>query len=298
MDSLPVTIAVGLVTVLLLPDAVASWSDSVWQLRQQLRRNFLPSKESFLGNPLVRLVAWCLRKCCCGRLSSRCRPPHSLRAQAIGRSDLLLWWTSTLPDNPFHDEECICAWRVAPAGTSKDASEKEKAASKAGPSEEDAASPEPDAWKEVPLEGSTFNDPDEGGPTGHRNCALIRELPRGATVQLRACAVNRHGRSEWSLEEIEVDLPRAEKRITERQFEQGVGRSRVVNSGPICVQCRVPQRCKAEGAHFAEVVCKPVSGSQSCKHGPFCERCFKRISAQVLQSCVCRGLIDSWRAVQ
>ncbi|OLP77867.1 hypothetical protein AK812_SmicGene42021 [Symbiodinium microadriaticum] len=59
-----------------------------------------------------------------------------------------------------------------------------------------------------------------------------------------------------------------------------------------CVQCRVPQT--AGGAFYAEVLHRPVT-VQGCTHGPFCARCRRSVSAQVLPFCVCRALVSAWR---
>eukprot|EP00439_Symbiodinium_sp_Y106_P043214 s3954_g5.t1 len=59
-----------------------------------------------------------------------------------------------------------------------------------------------------------------------------------------------------------------------------------------CVQCRVPQTAGA--AFYAEVLHRPVT-VQGCTHGPFCARCRRSVSAQVLPFCVCRALVSTWR---
>ncbi|CAE7695797.1 unnamed protein product [Symbiodinium sp. CCMP2456] len=57
-------------------------------------------------------------------------------------------------------------------------------------------------------------------------------------------------------------------------------------------RCRVPQT--AGSAFYAEVLHRPVT-VQGCTHGPFCARCRRSVSAQVLPFCVCRALVSTWR---
>lgn len=282
MGSTALTAAVGTAAILLLPDGIAMMNEPLWQLRTSLRRAFLPAVDGLLDGPLFRLFAHCLRRCCCGRLASPCRAPHTLRAQAVGRSELVLWWMDQLgAHNPFHDEAYICAWCLAADCVPKldSTSSAEKLA----------------VWREVRPQESSLDD-SEGSShgDGRRHTALLEGLPAGASLRLRVCAVNRWGRSAWSKDEIQVDLPQQEQ-VTQWQAARGVGRSRVVTSGLlVCLQCRTPQQPESV-LSYAELVCRPAVGDRDCPHGPFCSRCRSGISAQVLPSCVCRGLIDTWR---
>lgn len=290
MGNAAVTAALGTLTILLLPNAVAMPSSPLGQLRDNLRHALLPSVDSIIDSLLFRLFAYCSRCLCCGRLSSPCRVPHSLRAQAVTRSDVVLWWTPApvIPRNVFHEEEYLVAWRPLKKESTTDASEN---ADESAAASRELAQWTDLVWTEVFMEG--VEPADEEGK-GQRRTALLQDLPEGGAVRVRICAVSRCGRSEWCKEEIEVELLEQEK-LTERQMAKGIGRSRLVASdGRLCIQCRTPQQTGSP-LEFAVVACRPVIGGRDCPHGPFCSRCRRGVGAQVLPSCVCRGLIDTWR---
>lgn len=278
MGNVMLTIALGAAMVLTLPDSLVMQNEYLWQLRETLRRALFPDMKGFFDGPRVRFLALCLGRCCCGRLASPCRVPHSLRAQALGCAEIVLWWTAQLPPaNPFHEEAYLCSWcrsseSVAQPGGSQDAEA---------------------LWSEARLEDLGLETEGRGGA---RRQALLQGLPPRATLRLRLCAVNRLGRSAWSKEEIELALP-AEERLTEWQAAGGLGRSRAAGGEHLCLQCRSPQRgpggqqCEVA---YARVLCRPVLGPRGCPHGPFCALCRRRVSAQVLPLCVCRALIEAW----
>lgn len=295
MGNAAVTAAIGTVVVILLPNSIAMQSDVLCQLRESLRRAFLPSVDALVESLLFRAFALCARRCSCGRLASPCRVPHSLRAQAVSRRELVLWWTpsQTSPRNVFHEEVYLCAWRLSTpeppesCSTTKDADSTDV---------KPAAEEKPEDWREVLLDGCQPVDGEQGDPGCRRHTALLQDLPDSASLRLRVCAVNRYGRSDWSKEEIELELLKQDK-LTDRQMSNGIGRSHAVtSSGRLCVQCLTPQR-PGSALAYAEVACRPVVGGRDCKHGPFCSRCRRGVVKEVLPSCVCRGLIDIWREV-
>merc|ERR1712039_599458 len=59
-----------------------------------------------------------------------------------------------------------------------------------------------------------------------------------------------------------------------------------------CIRCR-----KAIGhtdaTAFATVHHRSLF-APTCQHGPFCSRCQRNVAAQILPSCTCKSIIDSW----
>mmetsp|Transcript_16378 Transcript_16378/g.34222 ORF Transcript_16378/g.34222 Transcript_16378/m.34222 type:complete len:278 (-) Transcript_16378:32-865(-) len=259
----------GAVAVLLLPESMAVTSEVVWAVREYLRRNLRQLVQLTVQGPLFKLFVLCARRCCRGHLSSLCSSPHSLRAQAVSESDLVLCWVArSPPSNPFHEEHYVCAWCLA----------------------EDAGEA-PVRWHEhETLEADNCGDDPDGG----RRAALLERLPEGVQLRLRVCAQNRHGRGDWS-EEVEIEMPTEQAAMGARHHGAKVlARSRVVaSSGRRCLQCQRAQPLSKPVA-YASVECPPIF-SRECPHGPFCARCRKAVSAQVLPACICRGLIGTWR---
>ncbi|CAK9075391.1 unnamed protein product, partial [Durusdinium trenchii] len=64
-----------------------------------------------------------------------------------------------------------------------------------------------------------------------------------------------------------------------------------MHSGTRCVQCR--KALTSSTAHSAQVMHRPVT-VKGCLHGPFCPRCRRSVSRQVLPFCVCRALVENW----
>lgn len=268
--SSPTTVLLaGAIAILLLPESVAVTSEVVWAIREYLRRNLRQLAQLTAQGPVFRLFVLCARRCCRGYLSSPCQAPHSLRAQAVSESDLVLSWTARTPaGNPFHEELYVCAWRLA----------------------EDSGEA-PVRWNEheTPAKDYFGDDPERA-----RWTVLLEALPEGVGLRLRVCAENMHGRGEWS-EEIEIEMPTEEVAVSaQRRGVKVLARSRVVaNGGRLCLQCRRSQPSSKPVA-YACVEC-PSIFLKECPHGPFCARCRRAVSSQVLPSCVCRGLIKTWR---
>lgn len=281
---------VGAAAVSFLPDVVAEQCEPVWRLREHVRRVLRQFLHLTAQGPIFKCLAAVLRKCSFGLLASRCRPPHSLQAEALGRGRLLLQWTAVPPEggNIFHEEQYHCAWsRLAGAGAGDD----------------DRGPGSRSGWQLRPLAARRCDEVlsdscggcSRGGHGSDRFVALLDELPRDGCVRIRLCAINSRGQSTWSKEEIEVDMdPTSDS--------AGVGRtgSRVVPPGGACLRCRSPA-VRPEGSTngnaggaYAEVVCRPLF-SDGCPHGPFCKRCRSAIGNQAVPSCVCRALIGSWR---
>lgn len=259
----------GAIAVLLLPEGVAVTNEAVWAIREYLRRNLRQLLQLTTQGPVFKFFVLCARRCCRGHLSSPCQPPHSFRAQAVSESDLVLSWTARAPPgNPFHEELYVCAWRLA----------------------EDAGEA-PVQWQEheTPAKDYCSDEPD-----GQRWTVLLENLPEGVSLRLRVCAENRQGRGDWS-EEIEIEMPTEQVAVgAHRRGVKVLARSRVVaNGGRLCIQCRRMQP-PSKPVAYANVECTSIF-MKECPHGPFCARCRRAISSQVLSSCVCRGLIGTWR---
>lgn len=233
---------------------------------------------------VLELLADVVRKFSCGRLSSLCRPPRGLRAQAVGRSEVVLRWVADLPGNIFHEENYECGWRVEASGSSSP--------SGTGTSEKRIL------WKRRPLDELYCDDqhkPVFGGGGGCRECvALLDGLPEGARLRIRVRSINCFGPSDWAKEEIEVDTASLGK--GPGACGPTKGRSRVVarTGADLCLRCRESRPAGKTPAAYAEVACRPLFGG-GCHHGPFCARCCDAMGAQVVPSCVCRALIGSWR---
>merc|ERR1740129_2606877 len=258
-------------TALLLPEHVVVKSEVLWAIREYLRRNLRQIVQLTMQGPCFKLLVFCAKRCSRGYLSSPCRPPHSLKAQAISGGQLVLCWTARHPtSNPFHEEWFVCAWRLASDSTE-----------------------DPVSWHEWLVEENGNEEAE-----GDRWMSFAKGLPPGACIRLRVCAVNRYGRGDWSKEEIEIDLPAGHREAGGgRGLGQAPTRSRTVACGDrLCLQCRTPQPARCSVA-YADVVCRPLF-ARDCPHGPFCARCRQLISAQVLPSCICRALIGAWREAE
>lgn len=257
--------------MLCLPDSIAMTSGSIWAMRERLRGMIWAVLELSMQGPFFKLFAFILRKVSCGFLSSSCKPPHSLRAGFGGSRSYevaLCWTPRPASGNPFHEESYICSWcpMLDGAVTGR--------------------------WAEEFITENGF-----GEDGGRRWGALLTGLPRNATVRLRMCSVNRRGRSAWSSEELEITPPSAGRPASARPVghrqvstdaDGGKSDSRVR-----CLQCRAPQPA-SEKVSYGDAICRPIF-IEGCKHGPFCARCRRSISSQVLPSCVCHAMIGNWR---
>lgn len=275
-----VVFAVGALGIFLLPELTsllpAAWSE----VREVMRRLFIRIVELLIHFRIFVHLRWCLKRLCNRDLSSLCKAPHSAKAQAIDSSTLVLWWREQKHQyNPFHEERYLVAWREVTENT--------------GSADAETQNDGNDKWRENIVELCDLSDPDDvsGDPRRRKLSALMEDLPAQATLRLKVCALNSKGRSEWSREEIEVDLPKSRK-FACKHAEQGMGRSRVVSSALHCIQCKKPQ--ERVSLSYSSVACKPVIKCHGCIHGPFCVRCRRRISGQVLASCICNALIDAW----
>ncbi|CAE8600858.1 unnamed protein product [Polarella glacialis] len=263
----------------LLPESCFTWSEALWRTHQRLRREMLqllrlsargPVFKLLAGclQPVLTLLAGCVRACSCGRLSSRCRPPHSLCAKASGPTEVMLIWTPLRLPNAFHDERYVIAWRP----------------------HSDSGEPLDLPWTEQLIDSNLYGTAQDG-----RWGTLVDGLPEAACLRVRLCSVNRLGRSKWSHEEVEVitlALLQEDGRPVQRP---ACARTRMVSAPGIqlCLQCSTPLSAKKCSRTHAKVACRPIFGPD-CPHGPFCERCRNRVSEQALPCCVCRGLVDTW----
>merc|ERR1719203_2736302 len=127
------------------------------------------AKELSKDGPFYKLMVWIGRKFGRGFLSSRCRAPE-VRASAGGAREVLVTVTPDLPYNPFHEEDYFVAW-----------------------CREDEAQ---ERWREK------MYDPkyDCEKVAGNKFRMYLEGLPEHTLLRVRACAVNVHGRSDWSRE--------------------------------------------------------------------------------------------------
>jgi len=269
------TIVGGCVILALLPDGFTSYSEVLFGLREYIRKTFQSLVRLTLQGPFFQLFAWCLRRYSKGYLSSKCRPPHSLRALAVGDVEAVLQWAPTMQQNPFHEEHYVCAWCPVGEGSST------------------TAEIDDQYWSE-----QVILEREEASHGLSRWVAILEGLPIGTRVRARVCAANRWGRSAWCPDELVLDLAPASPQTNSAQprgnSTRTLGRATVVTPGSrLCLRCRVQQPALCTVA-YADLVSKPLFGS-SCPHGPFCPRCQSRVEAQVLPSCVCRALIGAWR---
>jgi len=262
---------VSLLALLCLPDSMAMTSGSLWAARERMRRMIWAALKLSMQGPFFKFFAWILRKLSCGYLSSNCKPPHSLRAVIGGGRAYevaLCWVPRPVTDNPFHEESYICSWCPVLDGVVTE------------------------RWREELITENGFGE--EGGK---RWGAFLTGLPRNACVRVRMCSVNRRGRSAWSTEELEITPPSPGRPASARPMghkeilldgDGGKSDSRVH-----CLQCRSPQPASGMVA-YGDAICRPLF-LEGCEHGPFCARCRRSMSAQVLPSCICHALIGSWR---
>lgn len=262
---------VSLVAVLCLPDAMAMTSGSLWAMRERLRKMLWAVLELSMQGPFFKIFAFILRKLSCGFLSSSPRPPHALRAGFGGGRGFevaLCWTPRPVSENPFHEESYVISWSPMADGVVTG------------------------RWREEFITENGF-----GEDGGRRWGALLTSLPRNALVRIRMCTVNRRGRSAWSTEELEITPPSpgqppSSRAVGHRQAatdaDGGKNDSRVR-----CLQCRAPQPASSTVA-YGDAVCRPLF-KEGCEHGPFCARCRRSMSAQVLPSCICHALIGNWR---
>eukprot|EP00930_Biecheleria_cincta_P007580 TRINITY_DN108807_c0_g1_i1.p1 TRINITY_DN108807_c0_g1~~TRINITY_DN108807_c0_g1_i1.p1 ORF type:complete len:310 (-),score=33.66 TRINITY_DN108807_c0_g1_i1:28-936(-) len=259
-----------LVTFLVLPERLVVHG-ATWRLQQKLRREVLHVFQSVVQSPSFRPIVnaglWCIKKLTGGRLASKCLSPHDLRCKASGGTEVMVLWSGRYPSNPFHEQDYICAWRRCP---------------------EDGNSTEP--WEEQLITTNTFRASTlSNGNSSERSGAFL-ELPERSCLRVRVCAVNHHGRSDWSADEVEV---RTASRLEPTRL---LAKTCIVNAeGTVrCVQCSRAISLKSGAMFQAQVVCRPIF-APGCPHGPFCFKCQARLSAQVLPCCVCRALVDSWQ---
>lgn len=247
-----------LATLLILPQDIVCQSEVAWRIHGTVRRWLRNVMELSMRGPFFQALVYILRKLSCGLLSSRCQAPQSLRAKVLSTRELAVWWTPQYPKfNPFHEERYICSWTELNPDESKSGK-----------------------WREQPVEENGFGDSES-----RRWGTLLDGLPRAA-LRVRVCAVNLHGRSQWSDPELEVP---GSDRPAGTIIAGEVGHL----SGPRCLQCRVTLPRQRPVAH-ADVTNRPVV-ARGCRHGPFCARCRQSVSAATLPSCVCHALISSWR---
>jgi len=165
------TVIIGCLTVLLLPKDLVS---KIWiakKVRSKITKSFKRMAKLSTQGPFYRLFQWCGRKGACGKLSSKCQQPQSVKLSAIGRHDATLAWNPKLPVNPFHEETYVCAWKRADAG-------------------------EGSSWHTKELSAHDMESEKEG----KRLRVNIPELPEETRILARVCAKGSWGRGPWSEE--------------------------------------------------------------------------------------------------
>jgi len=134
------------------------------KLVSSLRRMVFLSSQG----PFFRLFAWCGRRCSCGYLASRCRPPQSVKVKATRLGEVMMFWSPQLPMNPFHEEFYVIEWGRVGAST----------------------------WNEMAVRENGSKDQDRWKTT-------LSSLPEMTYIRVRVRALNRHGPSSWS-DEVSV----------------------------------------------------------------------------------------------
>lgn len=158
--------------VLLLPHKTISGFKPLRKYRSWVLRVLRRVLELSKQGPFYRLFVNCGRRCCCGRLASRCSAPQSLRAKTAGCNEVTISFGTNQSLNPFHEEGYFLAWC------------------------RDVADESARHWVERPL-GLDADLEDMGGG---RFRVMVDGLPEQAAVRFHVCSVNRWGRSAWSLE--------------------------------------------------------------------------------------------------
>lgn len=255
------------IMLLLLPENIAASNEVVWTVREKLRRSLKHILELTRQGPFFTFGVFGLQKLSCGFLSSRCLPPCALRAKVGSRREVLLCWTPRHPHgNMFHEETYVCSWRVI----SEDLDE-------------------PTQWFEQYFDENSFDESDSQRRWG----VLLGGLPPSSCLRFRVCAVNRWGRGGWSELELEVDLPGSGRPPGSRTIGGRNEDDTACAGRTYCLQCRCAFPARRP-ANYADVLSRPVF-VKGCEHGPFCARCRRSVSRQVLPSCVCHALIGTWR---
>mmetsp|Transcript_9236 Transcript_9236/g.23746 ORF Transcript_9236/g.23746 Transcript_9236/m.23746 type:complete len:335 (-) Transcript_9236:60-1064(-) len=121
------------------------------------------ARELSVEGPFYRLAIWLGRKVGQGKLSSKCQGPD-VRLKASGCLEVQVTMTPHLPYNPFHEENYVVAWCRA------DGKE----------------------WCERSL-----HKEHDCEKVGAKLRTFIDSLPERTLVQVRACAENTWGRSDW-----------------------------------------------------------------------------------------------------
>jgi len=167
------------VLVVLLPSSAAARVAPLKAVHRRLRKAARHCLRMSTEGPFYRLIVWCGRKLCLGRLSSRCLAPCALKPVASGRSEALLTFTPQLPAwNLFHEEDYVLAWRRPLEGPGGRAPE----------------------WQEKVCVRRDDCEELSGGKLR----VFLASLPEFAWVTIRICAVNAHGRGPWS-QEVRVE---------------------------------------------------------------------------------------------
>lgn len=274
------------VAVLLLPESIVQASELLYQFRASLRRALAWIAENTVGGPFFKLLQKCLKKLfgINGQdsrgisLSLTWDAPHSLRAEALSGDELMVWWTARPGQEHF-----ICAWHlVADAPRWHESIVTENGCRAKGL-----------RWTTVLKLHSLSSESSEGN---------------ALRVRIRVCAAHQGGRSSWSEEkELELvantqeeqssacngSLPKAATITDAAAASAGTTALQELERHWLCCQCRAPQP-KCFLASYADVLYRPLF-AEGCTHGPYCRRCCRAISDQVLPTCVCRALIGSWR---
>mmetsp|Transcript_53458 Transcript_53458/g.153386 ORF Transcript_53458/g.153386 Transcript_53458/m.153386 type:complete len:137 (-) Transcript_53458:67-477(-) len=94
-------------------------------------------------------------------------------------------------------------------------------------------------------------------------------------------------------EDVDVELLAGVTSTSARPLQHG-GAAAAGQSNR-CIRCR---KARA-GKHFCQVAVRSIydvsSGSSvSCRHGPYCGQCQKKLVSLTLSSCACRAMIQSW----
>jgi hypothetical protein len=163
-----VTLLVGAVGLLLLPSSLIAPIKPLKKFQDKLRTLWNRAVELSFEGPAFKLMVWSGKKGCCGRLSSKCRPPKSVKAKPQSTKEAFLHWTPDLPRNPFHEEEYICSWRIA--------DEKKE------------------TWRSKQMGIGEFEE------SNGRMKACVDALPPNTKILFRVCAANSKGRGPWSEE--------------------------------------------------------------------------------------------------
>lgn len=173
---------VATVVLLLLPYRVVSKVKQLRRLRAKLFRTLRRILELSAQGPFFRLFVYLGRKLSLGRLSSRCRPPHTVRAKAATSNEASVSFSPAKPFNPFHEESYVLSYSLAESG--KDSSNV--------------------TWLERQLDPhNDCEDVSTGDSKGSRLRAILDRLPEHRSVRVRVCAANIWGRGPWS-DEVSV----------------------------------------------------------------------------------------------